>query len=159
MPDWDLTDGRFRCIPRPRNATNILRLISTEAVSFELNSEVSPEKISCCFCCLFHRHHPIPRSALTHKNSRRANKNAPKLEIGTCKCRNGGYIIADRRSGILAQNFCRGKHSKLNFPRRILRNPRLKPGFRHSGFESNSLRHFFCPPFNLAEKIILAIIL
>ena len=72
MPDWDLTDGRFRCIPRPRNATNILRLISTEAVSFELNSEVSPEKISCCFCCLFHRHHPIPRSALTHKNSRRA---------------------------------------------------------------------------------------
>ena len=76
MPDWDLTDGRFRCIPRPRNATNILRLISTEAVSFELNSEDTPEKISCCFCCLFHRHHPIPRSTLTHKISRRAKKNS-----------------------------------------------------------------------------------
>ena len=84
MPDWDLTDGRFRCIPPPRNATNILRLISTEAVSFYLNSEVSPEKISCCFCCLFHRHHPIPRSALTHKISRRAieeRQNAAKAIV------------------------------------------------------------------------------
>ena len=31
-------------------------------------------------------------------------------------------------------------------------------GATHRGFESLSLRHFFYPPFNLAEKIILAII-
>ena len=32
-------------------------------------------------------------------------------------------------------------------------------GATHRGFESLSLRHFFYPPFNLPEKIILVIIL